>query len=206
LTRNPFTVPSDAEYLANPSEAALQVYVALPSPERRISQYSFDAGTWDSAAHGLDALPQPEGDLYTTFVADQLRPQVEAAFRTCTRASARGIAGASLGGLIALYAGYTRSDVFGSVGSQSGSVFWGNNALTSYFQASPLLPLRFYIDTGCPDDNCYANEPFEKALQALGYPVTYVEENGGQHDWAFWQERLPGLLRAFGAGAVPCAP
>jgi enterochelin esterase family protein len=206
LTRSPFSIPSDAEYAAHPQEAALQVYVALPNQDIRISQYSFDAGVWNSGAHGLQVPPPPQGDLYTSFLTDELRPQIDTSFRTCQAAKDRGIAGASLGGLIALYAGFERPDMFGFVGSQSGSVFWGDNALTGYFQNSPVLPLNFYIDTGCPDDNCYANEPFEQALVSRGYPVTYVEQDGGQHDWPYWQQRLPGLLHAFRPTGQPCGP
>lgn len=54
--------------------------------------------------------PGPGGDAYLRFLADELKPAVDRAFRTDPARSA--ICGASMGGLISLYALLRRPDLF----------------------------------------------------------------------------------------------
>src|SRR5262249_53751276 len=109
----------------------------------------------------------------------------------------RGLAGASLGGLISIYGAWQRPDAFLRVIGQSPSLFWNNESLTQTVAQGPQKPIKFYLDTGCPDsipDNCSSTESLAQVLRNRGYNYLLVEEPGGQHDWAYWQRRLP---RAF---------
>ena len=209
LTRAPFQDVADDVYAAHPEQAAILVFVGLPSLEERLSQYTFDAGTsWNYGAHGLGTLPVPEGDAYLQYLRDELVPRVDASFRTCPKATDRGLAGASLGGLIAVYGALRMPDTFGYAAAQSGSFFWGEGALNSYFNAAAKLPLRFYLDTGCPEslDNCASTQALRTTLSTKGYDTHYVEQDGGQHDWPFWQGRLPQLLGDFHKAQTGCTP
>ncbi|MEJ7731710.1 MAG: alpha/beta hydrolase-fold protein [Polyangiaceae bacterium] len=190
LTRVPFQDAADATYLEAPAAAAVLVFVALHAQEERVSEYTFGAGT--------------EGDAYVTFLRDELRPYEAARLRACTAAADRGIAGASLGGLISAYAAFQSPEAWGFVGSQSGSFFWEDAALVERAAADPVVAVRWYVDHGCPEDNCESNRDLVAALESRGYAVSHVEEPDGAHDWAFWQKRLPGLLRSFRDGAVGC--
>jgi enterochelin esterase family protein len=190
LTRVPFQDAADATYLETPAAAAVLVFVALHAQEERMSEYTFG--------------PDTEGDAYVAFLRDELRPYQAARLRTCTAAADRGIAGASLGGLISAYAAFQSPEAWGFVGSQSGSFFWADAALVDRAAADPVVDVRWYIDHGCPDDNCDSNRDLVAALESRGYALSHVEEPGGAHDWAFWQKRLPGLLRYFREGAAGC--
>ena len=136
---------------------------------------------------------------------NDLEPIVSKDFRVCSKAASRGIAGASLGGLISTYLAFQRSDVWGFVGSQSGSYFWNSNALITRAGQDPVVPVRFYLDTGCPDanDNCTVVQEERDALEGKGYDVTYVQDDTAMHDWPYWAARLPKLLADFPANA-PC--
>ena len=68
----------------------------------------------------------------------------------------------------------------------------------------PSVPVRVYLDTGCPDDNCDVVRPMNDTLTKRGYDVLYVEEAGAAHDWSFWAGRLPKLLTRFREGQTSC--
>lgn len=193
LTRAPFTQPADSTYAASPQASSVLVFAALPSQDVRTSQYTF--GTAGST-----------GDQYVSFLESELVPFIQSRFRVCPQAVDRGVAGASLGGLISAYAAFNKSGVFGYVGSQSGSFFWESNALVDRAATSASVPVRFYLDYGCPDDNCDSNRALATALLGKGYEVKQVEELNGQHQWSTWQTRLPELLRYFREGRGGCAP
>ncbi|MBE2248348.1 MAG: hypothetical protein IAE78_02290 [Myxococcus sp.] len=192
LTRDTFVTPADATYTATPAAAAVLVFIALPNQNVRMAQYTFGANTL--------------GDQYLRFLKDDLIPQVEGAWRICPRAVDRGISGASLGGLISTYAAFQLPDTFGFVGAQSASFFWDNNAMVTRAGALPVVPVRFYVDHGSPNDNRVVSLDFVSRLQARGYDHRHVEEPNGRHEWIFWQGRLPGLLRSFREGRSGCAP
>ena len=192
LTRGDFAGVADTTYAATPTAQAVLVFVALSSQTVRTDEYTFGTST---------AL----GDEYGDFLVNDLEPIVSKDFRLCSKAASRGLAGASLGGLISTYLAFQRSDVWGFVGSQSGSYFWDSNAMITRAAQDPVVPVRFYLDTGCPDqnDNCTVVQQERDALKGKGYEVTYVEDDTAMHDWPYWAERLPKLLGDFPANA-PC--
>jgi enterochelin esterase family protein len=197
LTRGDFAGAADTEYAAHPAESALLAFVALSDQNVRTDEYTFATAT---------AL----GDAYGTFLATELVPRVEGAFRTCGAAPARGIAGASLGGLISTYLAFGASGTWGFVGAQSPSLFWDNDAMITRASQDPVVPVRFYLDNGIPggtcgpDDNCDVTRQMAAALVTRGYDVEHVEVSGAMHDWPYWRARFPGLLARFRSGKTGC--
>ncbi|NTX09546.1 alpha/beta hydrolase [Myxococcus sp. CA056] len=210
ITRESFVDAADAHYKARPQDAAVLVFVALPTQDVRLAQYTF-------APARAPGWPAPKGDEYLAFLKDDLMPRVEAGFRVKTGPRDTGIFGASLGGLISVYAGFQFPEKFGFVGTQSGTLFWPHdgevdrddgNAMVLRAGQEPVVPVRFYVDhgspaTGCTDDgeqgsdDCQSNLQFLAALKSRGYDVAHVHEPSGQHDWSFWKKRLPKLLCVF---------
>jgi len=192
LTRGGFAGVADATYATAPDSQAVLVFVALSSQDVRTDEYTFGTDT---------AL----GDAYGDFLVNDLEPIVTHDFRVCSAAGSRGIAGASLGGLISTYLAFQRPSEWGFVGSQSGSYFWDDDAMITRAGQDPVEPIRFYLDTGCPDanDNCTVVQQERDALEGKGYDVTYVEDDTAMHDWPYWAERLPKLLEDF-PGAAAC--
>lgn len=191
LTRGDFAGAADATYATTPQSQAVLVFVALPSQTVRMAEYTFGANTL--------------GDQYGDFLVNDLEPIVKTAYRVCGAAGSRGLAGASLGGLISTYLAFQRSDVWGFVGAQSASYFWDSNAMITRASQDPIVPVRFYLDTGCPDanDNCTVVQEERDALDAKGYDVVYDEDDTAMHDWPYWAKRLPKLLADF-PGSAAC--
>jgi enterochelin esterase family protein len=193
LTRTSFAAVADTTYAATPAASAVLVFVALPNQDIRIDEYTFLT---------TGAL----GDMYGTFLKDELLPIVDARFRVCTTAPARGLAGASLGGLISTYLAFQSPSTWGYIGAQSASYFWDNNWMITRAGMDPVVPVRVYLDTGCPDavDNCTVVRDMNTALTAKKYDETYVEVTGVQHDWPYWAARLPKELTFFRQGKMGC--
>nr|BDT31308.1 alpha/beta hydrolase-fold protein [Myxococcus sp. MH1] len=210
ITRESFVDAADAHYKARPQDSAVLVFIALPSQDVRLGQYTFPPAL-------APGWPTPRGDDYLAFIVNDLMPRVESGLRVKTGPQETGISGASLGGLISVYAGFRAPEKFGFVGTQSGTLFWPHdgevdrndgNAMVVRASADPVVPVRFYVDHGSPSagctrdgeqgaDDCQSNLQFVSALRNKGYGVVHVNEVSGAHDWAFWKKRQPGLLCAF---------
>jgi enterochelin esterase family protein len=141
---------------------------------------------------------------FVDFLAQELLPFVRERYRVASDPGQTIVAGASLGGLAAAYAGLQRPDLFGNVLSQSGSFWWKPEGdaeaewLCRQFAARPRAPLRFYLEIGLLEDlpstadapgMLTVNRHLRTVLLAKGYPVHYVEFNG-RHDFCNWQGGL----------------
>jgi predicted alpha/beta superfamily hydrolase len=89
-----------------------------------------------------------QGDNYLAFLAQRLKPHIDSEYHTLAGPETTGIIGASLGGLISLYAAYLYPDVFGRIASISGS-FW-YEGLMEFMRTSRLecTGRKIYLDVG----------------------------------------------------------
>jgi enterochelin esterase family protein len=104
---------------------------------------------------------------------------------------AYGILGASMGGVMALFAGLRAPDLFGHVFSQSGAFALGGAepALWDLIRYGPVLPLRIWLDAGRYEGLVEPNRRLRKLLVERDYEVTYREHNGG-HNYSSWRDGL----------------
>jgi enterochelin esterase-like enzyme len=109
-------------------------------------------------------------------------------------ASAYGVLGSSMGGLMSLYTALRLPEIFGNVMSQSGSV-----ALA--FMKQPRLldqiaeqytgaPLNVWMDCGMYEHLTDANRTLSELLTEKGHRVTY-REYAGWHNVTCWRDELP---------------
>ena len=114
----------------------------------RLSEYTY-------GKYAVDA-PQPKLEQYTTFIKEKVIPLVDDTYRTLEGPQYRAIAGASLGGLSALWIALMEPQFFGATASLSGSFWVGEDGLTDPMRtiiasgqiaASPST-LRIYLDSG----------------------------------------------------------
>jgi len=201
-----------------------RVYVYLPpaygkKPELRFpSLYVHDGGEYlsraklplilDNLAHA-GATPQlvavmvdPVGrtteyradEDYARFTEEELLPEIERRYRTQTNRDARAVMGASLGGLISVYLGLTRPQLFSKVGGQSAALMIATGTLTSLIERLEA-PGAFYFDVG-------EYEPrFIPALQSI---VPILESKGCRcmltvvpaagHNWTSWRAHLKDMF------------
>jgi iron(III)-enterobactin esterase len=187
LTRGDFVGPAETLYKAKPELSSILAFVALPNQNVRMDEYTF-------------ATAGSKGPLYAKLVADELLPQLGKDFRVCANPKARGVSGASLGGLISTFIAFEKPTAFGWVGAQSSSYFWADNAMITRASQDAKIPVRFYLDSGCPDDNCVVTDRMETTLKAKTYDVVRIKEQNAEHDWAFWNRRMTGMLTHFREG------
>jgi len=143
------------------------------------------------------------GKTLTLRGAEELKPKVDAEFRTMPARETTALMGSSLGGLISSYAGVTHADTFGMIGAMSPSTWWADQAILGLVRASPASPrpLRVYLDSGdsgVDDDDVTQTAKLAEVYRALGYvegrDLKYVVQKGAVHNETYWAQRLPEAL------------
>ena len=76
--------------------------------------------------------------------------------------------------------------------------------MISRVESAPKKPLRIYLDSGCPDDNCDVTDQLASILASKGYEHVRIKQAGAPHEWSFWRDRLPGMLTHFRDGQAAC--
>lgn len=154
-------------------------------------------------------LVRPEE--HARFVADELVPAIDGAYRTDPRPEARGIVGVSYGGLSAIYIACVRSDVFHDLAALSPSMWVleapqylpdplqiaGSQEMVAPVNAAaecgegtgfpcPRLPLRVFLSAGVPAWDVGEFDPLVEVLEEQGYPVEFRSVSEG-HTWSHWR-------------------
>jgi enterochelin esterase family protein len=148
---------------------------------------------------------------HASFIADELVPVIDQAYRTDPAPEARLIVGVSYGGLSASYVAATQSQVFHNLAALSPS-FWvldypedlpnpDQTAGAELMQgplsavtacggetgvACPALPLRIFLSAGVPNWDIGDLGPLAATLEAQGYPVALAAVLEG-HTWSHWR-------------------
>lgn len=102
-----------------------------------------------------------------------------------------GIMGASMGGLMALYAGLRYPGIFRQVLSQSGAFKFDQYEAYPFelVRANPTHPLRIWMDAGIYEWLLPANEEMHALLRERNYRVTYHQYSAG-HNYPAWANDL----------------
>ena len=162
------------------------IAVGIPhAGDDRISEYS-----------PFDGFRPGRGDTYLSFLADTVKPLIDAAFMTKPEPEHTGLFGSSMGGLISLYGFFSRPDVFGFTGSMSPALWYARGAIYRYVREAAFHAGRVYLDHGSRENSAarMAKLLTEKGYRA-GEDLMYVNEDGGEHNEAAWARRLPDALR-----------
>ncbi|WP_416957773.1 enterochelin esterase [Streptomyces sp. Agncl-13] len=141
---------------------------------------------------------------FVGFLADELLPWAAGRVPVTDDPARTVVAGQSLGGLTAAYAGVAAPHRFGNVLAQSGSFWWpvGPDAewLTRHLAGTPRLPVRFRLSFGEQEWVALpAARRLRETLLSVGYhDASYREFNGG-HDYLCWRTELAdGLAELLG--------
>jgi enterochelin esterase-like enzyme len=164
-----------------------------------------------------ELTPNPN---FADFLAKELVPWTRAHYNITMEPRQTVVAGSSLGGIAAAYAGLRHPEVFGNVLSQSGAFSWAPDHsqtpemgaftepgwLPREYIKRAKLPLKFYIDAGVFEVDSAgdgggileSSRQMRDVLLAKGYEVHYQQFVGG-HDYLSWRGTLAdGLLALIG--------
>ncbi len=183
-----------AEALIGQGKVAPLILVGLYNTSDRIPDYTEVA---DPRYGGGNA------DNYGRYLAEVVKPLIDSTYRTRPEAQYTGVAGSSLGGLVSMYFGLTRSATFTRIGVLSPSVWWANSDIVTRVNSLASKPaLRIWEDIGTAEDSGDAlagARALHDALKAKGWAdgadLRYFEDPGAQHNEAAWSGRFGAVLQ-----------
>jgi len=161
-----------------------QMIVALTQSPDRLREYAGD-------------------DRHASFLAEDLLPALSEKYPLIDSPGARGVMGASFGGVASLHAAWRFPGLFGNLLLQSGSyafsdigrhqrgpVFDPVVRFMNEFREYPGIPAeRIYMSCGIYESLIYENRSLVPQLQAQGIELRF-EEVRDAHNWENWRDRL----------------
>ncbi|WP_290780034.1 alpha/beta hydrolase-fold protein [Arenimonas sp.] len=140
-----------------------------------------------------------QSDAYLAFLVEELKPRVDARYRTLSGPADTAVMGSSMGGLISLYALAEYPAVFGAAGGVSTHWPAGDGAVVDWLAQRLPAPgaHRLYFDFGTVAvDASYA--PYQAAMDAHLRQRGYVQGRdfvtrrfeGAAHNEEAWQRRV----------------
>lgn len=132
-----------------------------------------------------------EGADYIDFIVNDLKPHIDANYRTKSGREHTGLMGSSLGGLISTYGGLEHPDVFSKIGAFS-PAYWINPEMTGYAtsigrqDAMRIYQLGGSLEGGTLIADMWA---MDATLAAEGFgseELLTVEKADGEHSEWFW--------------------
>ena len=143
-----------------------------------------------------------EADAYGRMIIEELKPFIDATYRTLTDAPNTGLGGSSLGGLVTMYLGLKHPQVFSRLAVMSPSVWWDRRAiLANVRRARPKPALKIWVDIGTLEGDIHVENArllktgLIKAGWTEGRDLHYEEVLGGTHSESAWAERIGPVLQ-----------
>jgi predicted alpha/beta superfamily hydrolase len=165
---------------------------------RRIDEYT---PTTDTHGHSGG-----KADLYAAMIVEELKPFIDANYRTLTAPADTAMGGSSLGALVTLYIGLRHPELFGKLAIMSPSVWWNRGVILRMIRDMPIPEPRplLWVDIGTAEghqpnrilrDARNLREVLRRKGWKEGEDLAYVEEQGALHNEAAWSLRMPRMLR-----------
>ncbi|WP_151086140.1 alpha/beta hydrolase-fold protein [Hymenobacter baengnokdamensis] len=152
-----------------------------------------------------------QGEQYVNFLVHTLKPYIDYHYRTQPGCETTGIAGSSMGGLLATYAALRYPAVFGRVGVFSPAYWFAGQSLLAYVaQHRPRPATRWYFVCGAQEGPTMVPlmATLREALREAGVPAANLRFNvrpDGQHAEWFWQREFAAAYDWLFAEGLPVA-
>jgi predicted alpha/beta superfamily hydrolase len=141
-------------------------------------------------------------DQYGRMIIEELKPFIDGEYLTRPEREFTGLGGSSLGGLVSLYLGLKRYDVFSRLAVMSPAVWWANNQIIrEVAKLDERLPLRIWLDIGSKEVSRIKHQvrALREILIADGWreneDLAYFEIPNARHDESAWAERFGEVLK-----------
>ena len=143
-----------------------------------------------------------EGRSYARLLVEELKPAIDATYRTLPEAASTAVGGSSLGGLISLFLGFEYPHIFGKIAVLSPSIWWNNRSILSFIEAPYARPdLRIWLDMGTSEGARHLRDTDHlfRVLKRRGWrehiDLAYQRVPGGIHSEDAWADRFDDVLR-----------
>ena len=172
------------------------IIVGIDNSEHRLTEYNF----YDHPEYGAG-----EGKRYIDFIAETLKPFIDANYRTKPERVSTVIAGSSMGGLISLFATIHLPHVFGSAGVFSPSLWLIADHMEELLQdaAKNKVRQRIYFYGGAKEGSNMLTH-IKKAANELrhfpGYTLHITVDAEGEHSEYHWRKVFPDFYRWLALG------
>lgn len=193
-----WNMASPLETLTSGGQMREAIVVGVDNTANRLRDYLPPGDTISGSGAGW-------ADKYARFLRDELKPLIDANYRTKTDAPNTLTMGSSMGGVVSLYLGWDFTSTFGKIGAMSGAWWTSTNFLARVKPVGTFRDIRIYMDSG---DSGTSNDDYwnsynlrdafvsgEVARYPLEGTLRHVVGFGQQHNEAAWSARLPGSLR-----------
>lgn len=168
--------------------------------EDRLSEYAHTNGRYKRKRI------KGKGKLYERFLIEELKPFIDANFRTMIGAEDTGLMGSSMGGLVTFNIGFRNPDVFGKLGIISPSFWWSTraNIKTVDMYQEAIAKSRMWIDMGTKERGL--DKSFDRVVEYIlskhESSMGNIEAHwiiGAAHTETDWQRRVHWpLIHLFG--------
>jgi len=143
-----------------------------------------------------------EARSYARLVIEELKPQIDRAYRTEPGPANTAVGGSSLGGLVSLFLGFEYPEVFGKIAVMSPSIWWNSRSILSFVEAPFTRPnLRIWLDIGMSEGAKHLRDTDRlfRLLKRRGWrehiDLAYQRVPGGVHSEDAWAARFDDVLR-----------
>ncbi len=173
------------------------IIVGADNTPNRLNDYAApDAGGWSN-------------QRYFDYLRLELKPLIDATYRTLTGQEDTGAVGSSMGGQASLFMGWDHTGTYAKIGAFSGAFQVFNSGFYNRVQSQARRDIRLYLDSGdagASSDNYWPifnlRDNLINPARAGGAGGAYVLHRdllhvvgfGQQHNEAAWANRLPGAF------------
>ncbi len=152
----------------------------------RITEYA----PWVNAEYGGG-----EGEAYTEFLVETLKPFIDENYRTKTSSFHTGIMGSSLGANISIYAGLKHPDVFSRVGAMSPALWFHPELFDLNYQDPDKKIQKIYMNAGTREPASVTSNMLKlrRELIAESYAYSQIKASSTPnhgHNEAHWRSTL----------------
>ncbi|MDR7271747.1 putative alpha/beta superfamily hydrolase [Pelomonas saccharophila] len=179
------------------------IVVAVSSNEAtRMDDYTPTVMTLSAERLGKQAAERRGGGAaaYARFLVEELKPVIDARYRTQPGPADTAVGGSSLGGLVSMWLALHRPEAFGAALVVSPSVWWDDRFLLRDVAATTAAPRpRLWLDMGVQegDQAVQLARELNDSLRRRGWSdgaLRFVEDPSGRHDEGSWARRVPAML------------
>lgn len=141
----------------------------------------------------MEDYTRPGYESYGRFLVEELKPAIDAGFRTLPEPERTAVMGSSLGGVVSFYLAWQYPEVFGMAACMSSTFGWQDDLFDRVAEeAKP--DIRLYLDSGWPRDNFEVTRNMRARLVRAGFregtDLFYLAFPEALHNEKSWAMRV----------------